>query len=146
MEEDLWPILQPATKWRSRRSVASLLRSSHVVHLHKQFEAEIYGFMVHPQGVDVFLHINCFSYLSQITKGYEFESETDTEVIPKLIKYVYDNRENDNVTFSTLVERVIPQLVSRSHKSTTHTSPLYGSSGVCVCVCVCVGGGGVVVI
>ncbi|XP_053285035.1 glutamine--fructose-6-phosphate aminotransferase [isomerizing] 2 [Pleuronectes platessa] len=45
-----------------------------------------------------------------IAKGYEFESETDTEVIPKLIKYVYDNRENDNVTFSTLVERVIPQL------------------------------------
>ncbi|XP_039668985.1 glutamine--fructose-6-phosphate aminotransferase [isomerizing] 2 [Perca fluviatilis] len=44
-----------------------------------------------------------------ITKGYEFESETDTEVIPKLTKYVYDNREND-ITFSTLVERVIQQL------------------------------------
>lgn len=50
---------------------------------------------------------------SQITKGYEFESETDTEVIPKLIKYVYDNREGKSVTFSTLVERVIQQLVSR---------------------------------
>lgn len=50
---------------------------------------------------------------SQITKGYEFESETDTEVIPKLIKYVYDNREGESVTFSTLVERVIQQLVSR---------------------------------
>uniref|UniRef100_A0A3P9N7M9 glutamine--fructose-6-phosphate transaminase (isomerizing) n=1 Tax=Poecilia reticulata TaxID=8081 RepID=A0A3P9N7M9_POERE len=45
-----------------------------------------------------------------ITKGYEFESETDTEVIAKLIKYLYDNRENDSVTFSTLVERVIQQL------------------------------------
>ncbi|GLD70042.1 glutamine--fructose-6-phosphate aminotransferase [isomerizing], partial [Lates japonicus] len=45
-----------------------------------------------------------------ITKGYEFESETDTEVIPKLIKYVYDNRETDSITFSTLVERVIQQL------------------------------------
>ncbi|KAM9377021.1 glutamine--fructose-6-phosphate aminotransferase [isomerizing] 2 isoform 1-T1 [Pholidichthys leucotaenia] len=45
-----------------------------------------------------------------IAKGYEFESETDTEVIPKLIKYVYDNRENDSVTFSMLVERVIQQL------------------------------------
>uniref|UniRef100_A0A8C2ZXI9 glutamine--fructose-6-phosphate transaminase (isomerizing) n=1 Tax=Cyclopterus lumpus TaxID=8103 RepID=A0A8C2ZXI9_CYCLU len=49
-----------------------------------------------------------------INKGYEFESETDTEVIPKLTKYVYDNRENDSITFSTLVERVIQQLVSRS--------------------------------
>uniref|UniRef100_G3Q1X6 glutamine--fructose-6-phosphate transaminase (isomerizing) n=1 Tax=Gasterosteus aculeatus aculeatus TaxID=481459 RepID=G3Q1X6_GASAC len=45
-----------------------------------------------------------------INKGYEFESETDTEVIPKLTKYVYDNRENDGITFSTLVERVILQL------------------------------------
>ncbi|KAJ8254637.1 hypothetical protein GJAV_G00195310 [Gymnothorax javanicus] len=47
-------------------------------------------------------------YLS--SKGYEFESETDTEVIPKLIKYLYDNRETENVSFSTLVERVIQQL------------------------------------
>ncbi|KAJ8015294.1 hypothetical protein DPEC_G00024630 [Dallia pectoralis] len=44
------------------------------------------------------------------TKGYEFESETDTEVIPKLIKYVYDNREREDLSFSTLVERVITQL------------------------------------
>ncbi|KAG5853409.1 hypothetical protein ANANG_G00072990 [Anguilla anguilla] len=47
-------------------------------------------------------------YLS--SKGYEFESETDTEVIPKLIKYLYDNRESEHVSFATLVERVIQQL------------------------------------
>ncbi|KAI4873525.1 hypothetical protein NFI96_011356, partial [Prochilodus magdalenae] len=45
-----------------------------------------------------------------VSKGYEFESDTDTEVIPKLIKYLYDNRESDCVSFSTLVERVIQQL------------------------------------
>uniref|UniRef100_A0A3Q3LJF8 glutamine--fructose-6-phosphate transaminase (isomerizing) n=1 Tax=Labrus bergylta TaxID=56723 RepID=A0A3Q3LJF8_9LABR len=45
-----------------------------------------------------------------IIKGYEFESETDTEVIPKLIKYVYDNQEGDSVAFGKLVERVIQQL------------------------------------
>ncbi|KAF7249268.1 Glutamine--fructose-6-phosphate aminotransferase [isomerizing] 2 [Varanus komodoensis] len=44
------------------------------------------------------------------TKGYEFESETDTETIPKLIKYMYDNRETEDVSFSALVERVIHQL------------------------------------
>uniref|UniRef100_A0A673YD07 glutamine--fructose-6-phosphate transaminase (isomerizing) n=1 Tax=Salmo trutta TaxID=8032 RepID=A0A673YD07_SALTR len=44
------------------------------------------------------------------SKGYEFESKTDTEVIPKLIKYVYDNREREDLSFSTLVERVIQQL------------------------------------
>lgn len=54
-------------------------------------------------------------YLPQITKGYEFESETDTEVIPKLTKYIYDNRESESLTFSTLVERVIQQLVSSLH-------------------------------
>ena len=25
-----------------------------------------------------------------MTKGFKFESETDTEVIPKLVKYFYD--------------------------------------------------------
>lgn len=59
----------------------------------------------------------------QITKGYEFESETDTEVIPKLIKYVYDNRESESVTFSTLVEQVIQQLVSRSLTATRRNKP-----------------------
>uniref|UniRef100_A0AAQ5XH16 glutamine--fructose-6-phosphate transaminase (isomerizing) n=1 Tax=Amphiprion ocellaris TaxID=80972 RepID=A0AAQ5XH16_AMPOC len=58
----------------------------------------------------VYINVICILYLPQINKGYEFESETDTEVIPKLIKYVYDNRENDSITFSTLVERVIQQL------------------------------------
>lgn len=48
----------------------------------------------------------------QETKGYEFESETDTETIPKLIKYVFDNKETEDVSFSVLVERVIQQLVS----------------------------------
>ncbi|KAJ7421984.1 Glutamine--fructose-6-phosphate aminotransferase [isomerizing] 2 [Willisornis vidua] len=44
------------------------------------------------------------------SKGYEFESETDTETIPKLIKYMYDNRESEDTSFSALVERVIQQL------------------------------------
>ncbi|KAL7985792.1 hypothetical protein Chor_010958 [Crotalus horridus] len=44
------------------------------------------------------------------TKGYEFESETDTETIPKLIKYLYDNKETEETSFSVLVERVIQQL------------------------------------
>uniref|UniRef100_A0A672Q2E5 glutamine--fructose-6-phosphate transaminase (isomerizing) n=1 Tax=Sinocyclocheilus grahami TaxID=75366 RepID=A0A672Q2E5_SINGR len=44
------------------------------------------------------------------SKGYEFESETDTETIAKLVKYMYDNRENDAITFTTLVEQVTQQL------------------------------------
>ncbi|KAM9312713.1 glutamine--fructose-6-phosphate aminotransferase [isomerizing] 1 [Gastrophryne carolinensis] len=44
------------------------------------------------------------------SKGYEFESETDTETIAKLVKYMYDNRECDEISFATLVERVIQQM------------------------------------
>lgn len=44
------------------------------------------------------------------SKGYEFESETDTETIAKLVKYMYDNRESDDISFTTLVERVTQQL------------------------------------
>ncbi|KAK5910304.1 hypothetical protein CesoFtcFv8_004150 [Champsocephalus esox] len=44
------------------------------------------------------------------SKGYEFESETDTESIAKLVKYMFDNRENNDISFATLVERVTQQL------------------------------------
>lgn len=44
-------------------------------------------------------------------------------MIPKLIKYVYDNRESESVTFSTLVERVIQQLVRRSPTATHRNKP-----------------------
>ncbi|XP_062307260.1 glutamine--fructose-6-phosphate aminotransferase [isomerizing] 1 isoform X2 [Osmerus eperlanus] len=44
------------------------------------------------------------------SKGYEFESETDTETIAKLVKYMYDNRESNDISFATLVERVTQQL------------------------------------
>ncbi|XP_062908763.1 glutamine--fructose-6-phosphate aminotransferase [isomerizing] 2-like [Mobula hypostoma] len=44
------------------------------------------------------------------SKNYMFESETDTEVIPKLTKYLYDNREGEDIGFSALVEKVVQQL------------------------------------
>lgn len=55
--------------------------------------------------------INLLFSSVQESKGYEFESETDTETIAKLVKYMYDNRESDDISFATLVERVIQQLV-----------------------------------
>lgn len=60
-----------------------------------------------------------FYVIFQESKGYEFESETDTETIPKLIKYMYDNRETEDTSFSALVERVIQQLVSGKFLSCT---------------------------
>lgn len=58
--------------------------------------------------------IYLLTFSAQESKGYDFESETDTETIAKLVKYMYDNRENDDINFSTLVERVTQQLV-RTH-------------------------------
>lgn len=52
-----------------------------------------------------------FPFQLQESKGYDFESETDTETIAKLVKYMYDNRESQDTSFTTLVERVIQQLV-----------------------------------
>mmetsp|Transcript_4396 Transcript_4396/g.8137 ORF Transcript_4396/g.8137 Transcript_4396/m.8137 type:complete len:682 (+) Transcript_4396:62-2107(+) len=44
-----------------------------------------------------------------IRKGYEFESDTDTEVIPKLAKYLYDMKDKP-VSFFELVTEVMKQL------------------------------------
>lgn len=47
-----------------------------------------------------------------ITKGFTFESETDTEVVVKLIKYLYDKHkaQGHKLTFQDLVELVISQV------------------------------------
>lgn len=48
-------------------------------------------------------------------KGYTFESDTDTEVIAKLLLHIY--LQHPNYTFQELVEQAIQQLVSASHFS-----------------------------
>jgi len=47
-------------------------------------------------------------FLSQ--KGHVFESETDTEVIAKLVLHIYSQPEHNNITFRQLVELVCQQL------------------------------------
>lgn len=48
--------------------------------------------------------------MQQLKKGFGFESETDTEVIAKLIKHLHDTL--PQLSFRELVEQVILQLVS----------------------------------
>lgn len=45
----------------------------------------------------------------QLKKGYTFESETDTEIIAKLIKHLHET--HPKLSFRELVEQVILQLV-----------------------------------
>uniref|UniRef100_A0A8C5HJ94 glutamine--fructose-6-phosphate transaminase (isomerizing) n=1 Tax=Gouania willdenowi TaxID=441366 RepID=A0A8C5HJ94_GOUWI len=68
------------------------------------------------------------------SKGYEFESETDTESIAKLVKYMYDNRESDDISFATLVERVTQQLegaFALVFKSVHYPGEAVGTSDSC---------------
>ena len=41
---------------------------------------------------------------------YVFESETDTEVIPKLMKYIWDTEQCQQLSFTSLVELVVSYL------------------------------------
>jgi glucosamine--fructose-6-phosphate aminotransferase (isomerizing) len=43
-------------------------------------------------------------------RGYVFETETDTEAVAKLIKYVYDSRPDKRITFTELVKAVLKEL------------------------------------
>ncbi|XP_048472256.1 glutamine--fructose-6-phosphate aminotransferase [isomerizing] 1-like, partial [Rhincodon typus] len=78
-----------------------------IVNSHPQRSDKDNEFIVIHNGI-ITNHKNLRKFLE--SKGYEFESETDTESIAKLIKYVHDNSENENISFATLVERVIQQL------------------------------------
>lgn len=43
-------------------------------------------------------------------RGYHFETETDTEAVAILIKYVYDSQPDKRITFTELVKTVLKEL------------------------------------
>ena len=43
-------------------------------------------------------------------KGFSFETETDTECVAKLTKYIYDSQKENNITFTALVKAVAKEL------------------------------------
>ncbi|KAJ7634534.1 hypothetical protein FB45DRAFT_909122 [Roridomyces roridus] len=43
-------------------------------------------------------------------RGYVFETDTDTEAVAKLIKYVYESRPDKRITFTELVKTVLKEL------------------------------------
>jgi glucosamine--fructose-6-phosphate aminotransferase (isomerizing) len=45
-----------------------------------------------------------------MNKGYVFESETDTECVVKLVKYLYDKHKNEKISFQKLIEMACSQL------------------------------------
>lgn len=43
-------------------------------------------------------------------RGYKFESETDTEAVAILTKYIYDSQADKGITFTDLVKAVLKEL------------------------------------
>ncbi|KAJ1857317.1 glutamine--fructose-6-phosphate transaminase (isomerizing) [Coemansia sp. RSA 2703] len=43
-------------------------------------------------------------------KGYQFESDTDTEIVAKLLKYVYDSQRGQHISFPDLAKAVTKEL------------------------------------
>ena len=43
-------------------------------------------------------------------RGYKFETETDTEAVAILIKYIYDSHKDKHITFTDLVKAVLKEL------------------------------------
>lgn len=56
------------------------------------------------------------------TRGYEFESDTDTEVIAKLVHHLW--KKHPGYSFRELVEQAIQQLVSQRKHFSIHFSHL----------------------
>lgn len=57
------------------------------------------------------------SAVSQERKGIKFETETDTEVIPKLMFHLYELKNgSQKLTFEQLVEETIRELVSQTYQ------------------------------
>lgn len=69
-------------------------------------DVENYFCVVHNGIVTNYKEVKAFLAL----KGYEFESETDTEVIVKLVHHIYQTHKS--LSFRELVEQVIQQLVN----------------------------------
>lgn len=70
-------------------------------------DVENYFCVVHNGIVTNYKEVKAFLQL----KGYEFESETDTEVIVKLVHHIYQTHKSHS--FRELVEQVIQQLVRK---------------------------------
>merc|ERR1711892_983316 len=77
------------------------------VNCHPQRSDETNEFIVVHNGI-ITNYKDIRVFLTQ--KGHSFESETDTEVIAKLVKHIYHQTESKNLSFRELVEQTCQQL------------------------------------
>lgn len=101
-----------------------------VVNSHPQRSDEDHQFVVVHNGI-VTNYKDVKTFLIQ--KGYHFESDTDTEVIAKLVHHIY--LQNEKLSFRELVEQVIQQLVGV--KVTFQTNLKYQEEILFLCLVSC---------
>lgn len=87
------------TRWATHGSPSDTNSHPHRSDLENTFVVVHNGIVTNYKDVKTFLE----------KRGYEFESETDTEIIAKLIHHIY--KQHPNYSFRELVEQVINQLV-----------------------------------
>jgi glucosamine--fructose-6-phosphate aminotransferase (isomerizing) len=47
-----------------------------------------------------------------VKRGYHFHTETDTEIVAVLCKYVWDSQPHKRLSFTELIKAVVKELVS----------------------------------
>ncbi len=58
-------------------------------------------------------------------RGFKFESDTDTESVAILCKYLYDSAQGRKPDFTSLIKSVVKELEALSHSSSNrYTSPV----------------------
>ncbi|KAI8394094.1 L-glutamine D-fructose 6-phosphate amidotransferase [Radiomyces spectabilis] len=88
------------TRWATHGQPSQLNSHPHRSDNHNEFTLVHNGIITNYKEIKTLLE----------KKGFSFETETDTECVAKLTKYLYDSQKNSDITFTDLVKMVVKEL------------------------------------